>query len=310
MSTTAIQRCPRCGNENRSDSYACSFCGKRLRIEQIEKIPLLKRIEEEWINPYPIYIKFLYLLINPARAFWDINHLRKKSPGYLILLFNSLISGLIGWAFIFHFKFLSIGGVSPAPSLWVFVYKLSFFLAYFLFAFLSQFLFYRFLIWVYTKGANYSVGFTERIEARFESASTEASSYKERELSPFSIYKGGTLLQKQEAYKSKMMMCAFFPFFIINLIKFFIVLIGFPTVDVDVSGPVDPLIFTMMVNSSIWIPLYILDGITLAVWIPLLITIAIRELSNSSTIRVLIPSYIISILVAVFFFFIRPVFIP
>ena len=59
----AIQRCPRCGNENSGESYACSFCGKRLRIEKIEKIPFLKRIEEDWFNPYPLYLKILYLII-------------------------------------------------------------------------------------------------------------------------------------------------------------------------------------------------------------------------------------------------------
>ena len=36
----AIQRCPRCGNENRADSFACSFCGVRLKIEKIETISL------------------------------------------------------------------------------------------------------------------------------------------------------------------------------------------------------------------------------------------------------------------------------
>ena len=66
MSASAIQRCPRCGNENSGDSYACSFCGKRLRIERIEKIPFFKRIEEDWFNPYPWYLKIIYLIINPS----------------------------------------------------------------------------------------------------------------------------------------------------------------------------------------------------------------------------------------------------
>jgi len=307
--STATARCPRCGNDNRSDSFACTFCGKRLRVEQIEKIPLFKRIEEEWTNPYPWYMKFYYLLTNPARAFWDINHLRKKSPGNLILLFNSLLYGLMGLGFILHFEILSINGESPPPALWLLVYNFSFFLAFFLFGLIYQFLFYTFLIWLYTKGANYSVGFTERIEARFGTKPSEGTKYKERELSPFSIYKGGTLLQKQESYKSKMMMCAFFPYLIINFVKFLIVLIGFPTTSLGISGPLDPSIFSFMIDSEIWISLYLLDGLTLAIWVPILITLAIRELSNSSTFRVLIPSYIISILVAVFFFFLRPVFL-
>lgn len=308
MSTTAIQRCPRCGNENRSDSFACTFCGKRLRVEQVEKIPIFKRIEEEWTNPYPWYKKFYLLLINPARAFWDINHNRKDSPGYLILIFNSLLYGLMGLGFVIHFQVLSIND-SPPSGLLILLFNLSFFLGFFLFGLIFQFVFYSFLIWLYTKTANYSVGFTERIESRFGTVPSEGSKFKERDLSPFSIYKGGTLLQKQEAYKSKMMLCAFFPYLVINFVKFLIVLIGFPNISFSVTGAVDPAIFTFMTESSIWIPLYILDGLTLAIWVPILITLAIRELSNSSTFRVLIPTYIISILIAIFFYFLRPVFI-
>ncbi|TXT64952.1 MAG: conserved membrane protein of unknown function [Promethearchaeota archaeon] len=306
--STAIQRCPRCGNENRSDSFACTFCGKRLRIEQVEKVPIFKRIEEEWTNPYPWYMKFFYLLINPARAFWDINHLRKSAPGYIILLMNSLMYALIGWAFTIHFQFISIGGVSPPFALWVFVYDFSFFLGFFLFGLMLQFLFYKFLIWLYTLGANYSVGFTERIESRFGTSPSEGTKYKDRDLSPFSIYKGGTLLQKQEAYKSKVMFCAFFPFLIANFINFLVVLIGFPNISLSVSGLLDPSIFSAMIESDIWVALYTVDGLVLAIWVPILITVAIRELSNSSTWRVLIPSFGISILIAVFFYFLRPVF--
>nr|MBD3197658.1 hypothetical protein [Candidatus Lokiarchaeota archaeon]MBD3202052.1 hypothetical protein [Candidatus Lokiarchaeota archaeon] len=303
--SVAIQRCPRCGNENRSDSYACSFCGKRLRVETIERIPIFKRTEREWINPYPWYLKILYLYIDPRKAFWDINHLRKKSPGNLILLFSSLIYGLIGLAFFYHVDINSINGLPP-NLIWVFYYHLSFFLAFFLFGFVYQFLLFRILIWLYTKAANYSVGFTERLEARFGISTQPVEDYEDRNLSPFSIYKGGTLLQKQQAYKTKMMLCAFAPFLLINFIKYLVVLIGTPTVSVNIGGLFDPTIFEVMMGSPIWAALDIIDGITLAAWIPILITLSIRELSNSSTFRVLVPTYIISIILAILIFFIRP----
>jgi MFS superfamily sulfate permease-like transporter len=61
-----------------------------------------------------------------------------------------------------------------------------------------------------------------------------------------------------------------------------------------------------MINSPIWAVMDIIDAITIAVWIPILMTIAIRELSNSSTQRILISSLIIGIVIAIFVYFMRP----
>jgi len=59
----------------------------------------------------------------------------------------------------------------------------------------------------------------------------------------------------------------------------------------------------------VWAILYALEALTIMVWVPSLMAIAIRELSNSSTFRLLIPSYFIGILVGIFYFFFRPPFI-
>jgi len=61
MSTQSYTRCPRCGNENRSGSYACSFCGKRLRIERIENISIFKRIDSEWITPAMVLKNYMVI---------------------------------------------------------------------------------------------------------------------------------------------------------------------------------------------------------------------------------------------------------
>ncbi|MGQ4873280.1 MAG: hypothetical protein ACP6IY_04320 [Promethearchaeia archaeon] len=304
----AYQRCPRCGNENRADSYACAFCGKRLRYERIENIRIFRRIESElWTNPYPWYLKIFYLIVDPPKAFFDINHRRKDAPGFLILLFNSLLWGLLGLAFFSHYRITSINGATISPySLWLFPHGLSIFLTFFIFGFIYQFLLFAILIWLFSKSANYAVGFSERLEARFGKEGEEGE-YQQIELSPFSIYKGGILLQKQESHKFKMMLCAFAPFLVINTIKIFIVLIAFPTVEIDASfNYFDLNIYNEMFSSPVWAILDILDGITIAVWVPILTAIAIRELSNSSTYRVLISSIIIGVIVAIFFFFMRP----
>ena len=130
--------------------------------------------------------------------------------------------------------------------------------------------------------------------------------YSEAEISPFSIYKGGTMLHLEGSYKFRMMLCAFTPFLLVNAIKCLIVLVGFPTVNV-VPGPIfDPVILDPIFNSGIWAVLDIIDALTIAIWVPILMTLAIRELSNSSTTRVLIPTIIIGVIIAILFYFLRP----
>jgi len=298
----AIQRCPRCGNENRADSFACSFCGVRLKIEKIETISFFRRYEAEWTNPYPWYMKIYYLFIQPNRGFWDINHKRSKAPGWLILLLSSLLYGLMGLALFSHFNFTSISTYSPIKAYFTF----SFFAAFFIFGLCFQLIFFSILIWLVTKGANYAVGFTERLEDRFGAIGEVRERYKEEEISPFSIYKGGTMLHLEGSHKFRMMLCAFTPFLLINAIKILIVLVAFPTVDVPDISIFNEVIFNQMFRSKSWAALDVIDALTIAIWVPILMTLAIRELSNSSTYRVLIPSFIIGILVAVIFYFLRP----
>ena len=105
---TIRTRCPRCGNEIRADFFVCAFCGKRLRFERIENLSLFKRIESEWTNPNRWYVILLWLFIKPNKAFWSINHRRKSAPGYIILLFNALLFGIMGIAYFSHFNILDI----------------------------------------------------------------------------------------------------------------------------------------------------------------------------------------------------------
>ncbi|MHA2280614.1 MAG: hypothetical protein ACXAC5_07165 [Promethearchaeota archaeon] len=303
QTVAAFQRCPRCGNENSADSFACNFCGFRLKIERIEKFRFFRRYEAEWINPYPWYLKILYLFINAPRAFWDINHKRSKAPGFLILLFSSLLYGIMGLAFISHFNFV---GIDPF-SLFQFGFNISFFASFFIFGISSQFIFFIILIWLFSKGANYAVGFTQKLETRFGGLAETQEKYKEAEISPFSIYKGGTMLQLEGSYKYRMMLCAFSPFLLINAIKALIALVGFPQVNVTnfTLGSI-PGVIDQIISSGTWAILDVIDALTIAIWVPILMTLAIRELSNSSTTRVLIPTIIIGVIVAILFYFLRP----
>ena len=298
-----MPRCPRCGNDSRQDSYVCNFCGKRLRIERIENFSIFKRIEEDFISPARWYITILWLFTKPNRAFWNINHKRKAAPGMLILLFNALLYGLMGLAFFSHINITSIPPLTPGR----FFIDLAVFIAFFVFGFLFYIIFASILIWIFSRGANIAVDFSGRLESRFGDKKDGAEKYNATEMSVFSIYKGGTLHQ-QQASKFKMMLTAFAPYLLINAIEILIILIGLPTINI----PNIPSFVTLnapLFTSPVWTILHLIEGLTIAIWVPILISLSIRELSNSSTFRVLISSLIIGIIVAVFFYFSRPTFI-
>ena len=304
MSAIAANRCPRCGNDNRIDSFVCAFCGKRLRIERIENFSIFKRIEEDFTSPARWYVIILWLFTKPNRAFWNINHKRKNAPGYRILLFNALLYGLIGLVLFSHINILTV----PPLSLNRFLVDLAAFIAFFAFGFMFYLILGFLLIWIFSRGANIAVDFSERLEVRFGKEGEEKDKYKEAEMSPFSIYKGGTLHQ-QQAKKYKMMLCAFAPYLLINAVEILIILIGFPNLIISGMGFPDTVLNDPYFASPVWTVLHLIEALTIGIWIPILISLAIRELSNSSTFRVLISSLAIGIIVAVFFYFLRPTFI-
>ena len=133
MSTVGANRCPRCGNDNRLDSYVCAFCGKRLRVERIENFSVFKRIEEDFTSPARWYVIILWLFIKPNRAFWSINHKRKKAPTYKLALFYALLYGLMGLTFFSRINIISV----PPWSTSRFYVDLSAFIAFFAFGFLT-----------------------------------------------------------------------------------------------------------------------------------------------------------------------------
>jgi len=191
----------------------------------------------------------------------------------------------------------------------IFLFGLSAFIVFFLFGFIFYFLFAFILTLLFSTGANIAVGFSERLKARFGEEAKEK--YREEEMSPFSIYKGGTLHQ-QQAHKYRMLLCSFAPFLIINVISILIILIGAPhTVVLPNPTPppfFDPNTFTALFTSPIWPVIYTIEALTIAIWVPILVALAIRDLSNSSTSRVLLSSLIIGVTMAILFYFLRPVF--
>jgi hypothetical protein len=286
------------------DSFVCAFCGKRLRVERIENFSIFKRIEEDFTSPARWYVLIIWLFTKPNRAFWSINHKRKKAPAYKIMLFNALLYGLMGLALLSRINILTI----PPLSLFRFYIDLAAFIAFFAFGFAGYLISGLILIWIFSRGANTAVDFSERLESRFGKEGEEKEKYSEAEMSPFSIYKGGTLHQ-QQAKKYSMMLCAFTPYLLLTAVKILVILIGMPNITIPnpyslVSPFSDPYF-----SSPVWVILDVIDALTLGIWVPILISLAIRELSNSSTFRVLVSSLAIGIIIAVLFYFLRPTFI-
>jgi len=304
MSAVAANRCPRCGNDNRHDSFVCAFCGKRLRVERIENFSIFKRIEEDFTSPARWYVLILWLFTKPNRAFWSINHKRKKAPAYKIMLFNALLYGLLGLAFFSRINILTM----PPLSISRFYIDLAAFIAFFAFGFAVNLIGGVLLVWLFSRGANIAVDFSDRLESRFGKEGNEKEKYSEAEMSPFSIYKGGTLHQ-QQAKKYTMLLCAFAPYLLITAVKIVIVLIGMRTIDLPDMVSLDSPFGDPYFASPVWVVLDVIDAITLGIWVPILISLSIRELSNSSTFRVLVSSLAIGIIIAVLFYFLRPTFI-
>ena len=304
MSAVGANRCIRCGNDNRMDSYVCAFCGKRLRFERIENFSIFKRIEEDFISPARWYVTILWLFIKPNRAFWNINHKRKKAPWIKILLFNALLYGLMYLTLISRINILT----APALSLYRFLIDLGTFITFFGVGFLYYLLSGVLLIWIFSRGANITVDFSERLESRFGKEGKEKEKYSEAEMSPFSIYKGGTLHQ-QQAKKYPMMLCAFAPYLVITVVKILIILFGMPSITIPNIVSLAPPLSDPYFASPVWTIFDVIDALTLGIWVPILISLAIRELSNSSTFRVLLSSLAIGIIIAVLFYFLRPTFL-
>jgi hypothetical protein len=210
----------------------------------------------------------------------------------------------MGLALLSH---INVMNINPFDTIGFF-YSSAVFLAFFGFGFTFYAIFGFVLIWLFIKGANVTVDFSKRLESRFGGKEEEDLKYKETEMSPFSIYKGGTLYQ-QQAFKFKMMFSAFAPLLIIIPIQIIIILVGLPNVAVPNLFTFNSSMLAPIFNSPTWAVLFLIEGLTIAIWIPILMSLAIRELSNSSTIRPLISSIAVGVAVSILFYFLRPIFI-
>ncbi|QEE14303.1 hypothetical protein DSAG12_00115 [Promethearchaeum syntrophicum] len=301
-------RCSSCGAESDLDEYVCSNCGYHIKTERIEGIPFLsylfKRPEKKWYKPDKILMRIAKTIYNPAWAFFDINK-KKKSGTILILLINALFFGLWGVAINIHVT------VAEMPFLQKFLNGLAIFLVLFIFSIL----YYSIIFWVYdlsfSLASNFSVQLDGILAIRFN-IQTKKGSLKElmsgkkrlqRQISEDTIKLEGAKQKKplkkiKQTGKYKIMRYAYTPLIVINFVGFLLLLVALPTRDNTQIAD--------LFSSPVWTIIYLLEALTLILWIPVLVTLALREIGNTNTTKLLIGNVVIGVILSFLLILLRP----
>jgi hypothetical protein len=307
-----IMRCPRCGNDAHAEEYICSFCGVRLKTEPIEQIPIFRRQEEKWVKRMSTTQRLIHVIKAPAKAFWDIKNDTDTRGPIMIILGNATIMGL--WAVLVmafidfpHPGTITIGDYS-FNWLYTAIYYIGMFLLYFLFGIVYYIL--VFLLWnaLFSIGANVAVNLSKTIKFRYSKQEKE-----EMENAAENIAKGNEIkdtLEPKKPAKRKMMIYAYAPTLITNTLCTLVILFGLITHDVTVTttdytsvfNALDPL-FT---DTYVWQIIDVIQIITLVGWIPITLSISLRDLGNTSTLRLYVACVIMGILTSYMMFFVRP----
>ena len=312
-------RCSNCGAESDLDEYVCSNCGYHIKTERIEEIPFLsyvfKRPTKKWYKPDFRIIRIAKTIYNPAWAFHDINK-KKNSGTFLILLLNAIFFGLWGVAINIHVKVQDSTLISKSLTG----------LAIFITLFIFIFLYYIVLFWIYdfsfSLASNFSVQLDGILAIRFN-IQTKKGSLKElmsgkkrlqskitEEAIKLESAKQKKALKKiKQTGKYKIMRYAYTPTIIINFLGFLLLLIGLPTVNVNSSSiSADQLATAMepMFSSAVWTIIYLLDALTIFIWIPTLVSLALREIGNTNTTKLLIGNIIMGFILSFLLFLLRP----
>ncbi len=302
-------RCPRCGQENRPTAYICQYCGARLQIERIEEIiPIFRRPEKKWTetkNIQKTYKKLWYVIRNPAEAFWHVNHKSDKKGLWLIITLNAMLFAWMASAVLGRLGISTVGG--EAITYLNFYYKILLDFEFWLIFFLFGMIYYAVLsyawIFLYKMAINFSSGLKKIIKEK-----------EEEELPDEHDEKYPSLVEEGDVKVTEVLGYALAPSVIINAISLLLLLIGLPLisvgdpVDFRTTGDFAQLLesIDVLFQTPLWGALDILQVILLIGWFPLTMTIAIRDVAESETMRIYLACLIMSFVIAYVFVFLRP----
>ena len=308
-------RCSSCGAESDLEEYVCSNCGYHIKSEKIEEIPFLsyvfKRPETKWYKHDNIIIRLAKTIYNPAWAFYDINK-KKNSGTFLILLINAFFFGLWGVAINIHIK------VSGMDFLNKTLIGFAIYLSLFIFSFIYYFLLFKIYDLSFSLASNFSVQLDGILAIRFN-IQTKKGSLKElmsgkkriqSQISENTIKLEGAkqkrpLKKIKQTGKYKIMRYAYTPIIIINFLGFLLLLVGLPTINLNSTGNLSNSLEPLF-SSAVWTIIYLLDALTLLIWIPTLVTLALREIGNTNTTKLLIGNVIIGAILCFLLILLRP----
>lgn len=237
--------------------------------------------------------------MDPSRAFWDITHYKENIGSFKIYFLSALLFGLLGLA---SFSHIQVGGIG---SWGAFYQGLAMFIMFFLFGFIFFAMFYFISIKLFSFGANQSINLSKQLELRYGTRNKEEDDKKTQSqkvaagmyISDIPDY----LTRKSK--KTPIMLYAFAPMLLALGLSAIVAWIGLP----QVPGTLDNL--DIFFNSPVWGIIDWIQVIFMIGWVPILMAIALRDVANSSTLRVYISSVIVSVILCFAFYFLRPTFL-
>ena len=336
-----MARCPSCGHESDLDTYICDNCEYQLKVERIEAIPIFARPNIRLYKPDK-KLKRIYKVINPTKtpiAFRDINKKKDKGGPRFITWFNGLLIGLCALAVSWHLDVELYQGVELSPmsltfnpiafdfgTSWVaFLNSFVIFLCFFVFGIVYYIIIFKLFNFAFGLSANFSVQLDGLLAIRYNvkmkksklgdlvsgKSRLEKKAGIEGEIS-LDAPKNKKLMTKiSQTGKNKIMMYAYSPLIVINFLSFLLLAIFLPSDTLaDTQGVTYLTISTAMANiwdSPLWM---ILDGLQLLgiIWIACTMSVAQREIGNTSTTRLLIGNLIMAFIIGFTTIMLRPTF--
>jgi succinate dehydrogenase hydrophobic anchor subunit len=279
-------------------------------MEPIEKFKVFRRVEEKWSETKEekrIFKQLIMIIRNPSRAFWMITKNPKKGGVWVIILLNAVLFGLMASAIVWRTQISQFGAVQMNFNTYYLRWIMDFevWLSFFVFGFIYYILF--FMVWTYffSLAADFTVGLKEIIKKR-----NLDEKDKEKEMKSDIGGKYESLTKKKKIKMFNILGYAMTPTLVANAISFILVLIFLPTVNVGstYNHNIDSLaqLYEGLFNSPVWGVVDFVNIVIMIGWLPITMAIAIRDVSKTDTLKVLISSVIVSILLTYLFFFLRP----
>ena len=317
-------RCPTCGNESDIlEEYTCSNCGYIIQREPIERIPFFARREERWYQAEKPLNRIFRVIVAPSRAFWDINHKKKDKGPLLIKVFMSICLGLMGVAIHIRLSPEDSGSITTNGAWGGFLMGIPVFLLFFFFGMFYYSLLFWFYNWAFSLGANFSARLDETLILRYNVIQKgkkvmdvlsgrrlrKELEFQQQGPSLEALKEKGEMLTKiKQTGKGSMMTYAYAPLVVANLAGAIIALVSLPQVTVTSSNNESQIIAALEIVSSagVWGVIDAIMLFTLAFWVPITMSLAMREIGNTSTMRLLIGNLVMGIILAYVLFFLRP----